>query len=327
MSSEDDMPDLVGCESTGSESSSESDDEPSPPPTPTVVVDNVPSDDDDLPLLISDSGSSSDDTSSDDSFSILEEIPTSSSSTTTNSSSSSSTTTNNNNNGNAASADESDDSLPELVSDCSSSDSDSDSSDSDGQILKAKQKAKKQKAAKAKAAKAKAAKAKAAKAKAAKAKTKKNKSGGQKKKSGESKSAPFVPGTNETPREKRKRLMKKIRGRINGELGWCSRINKLELETAEYEEETYVFEQDCKRVERNIELVENVSKQMKVEDGCVLDKDIKELQWLYSKHDRLQIMLAHLKSSRFFCRFAARSDAKIRAFLKVNCLPPYNERQ
>ena len=93
--------------------------------------------------------------------------------------------------------------------------------------------------------------------------------------------------------------MKKIRGRINGESGWCSKINKLELETAEHEEETYVLEQDCKRVERNIELIENVSKQMKVEDGCVLDKDIKELQWLYSKHDRLQIMLAHLKHTMF----------------------------
>ena len=71
MSSDDDMPDLVGCDSTGSSSSDDSDSDvdvptstPFIPPTssfPHVVED----DDDDLPELLSDSDSSS--ASSDDS--------------------------------------------------------------------------------------------------------------------------------------------------------------------------------------------------------------------------------------------------------------------
>ena len=274
MSSDDDMPDLVGCDSTGSSSSDDSDSDvdvptstPFIPPTssfPHVVED----DDDDLPELLSDSDSSSassDDSSDSDPQSVPPVMVSNDS-------------------------DSGGESLPELVSDCSSSD------DSDNEDKYTKKAAKKAKA-KAKADKGKrkaraAKKAKAAKAAKAKAKAK----GVNSKRSKNSKNNNNGGGRKRkkklTPEEKFKQDEKDIKDLE-------AKLNQLEMRSHKLNETNQNMASDNAALTSQNTLVQDISKSTQADDNLIIDQSVKELQFLYNKHDCLQILNAHMKHRLF----------------------------
>jgi len=257
MSDSDDMPDLVGCDSTGSSSSdfSESDDDvPAEPYTSTTNAatpsNAAPlSEDDDLPELLSDSdSSSSDDSSSNDDHGRTDS------------------------GGKPDSGAGSDDSLPDLVSDCSTSDSDSDSdSDNESQARKRRAAAKAKKTKETKAKKAAAAKAKKQKQKNAAAKAKQK-----------AKKKPKTPA----------QIMKEDKKEI---ANLRKELDELQMKAMEQADKNERVRIACARHQNNIDLSNQITKTMRKDEHRIVDEKVHELQWLYKKRNRMQMLHAHMK--------------------------------